>query len=413
MQMIDFIDFSAVTSILSKNPTMQNLSLSVTDLNGNTFSSTGWKRACLNFHRLNKDTIKKCIQSNTELANQINTGESYAIYTCFNSLTEAATPFIVDGEHIGNLIAGQVFIAPPDIDFFHWQAQQYGFNKDEYIEAIMEIPVINESELRRIMMFYSDFTNLLGSMAKQAYSYRALSDKLSQRTAELEYVNSELEAFSYSVSHDLRAPLRHIMGFIELFNKKFANSIPDQGKHYFDVVYDSTKSMSLLIDDLLEFSRNGRVEMMHSNVDMNDIVADQIKKIQEGLNRQNIQWHIGLLAPAFCDKEMLTLVWRNLIDNAIKFSQKKPETIIEIGCYDENGQVVYYIKDNGAGFDMRYAQKLFGVFQRMHLKEDFDGTGIGLASVKRIISRHNGVIWADASPDNGAAFCFKLSGKGD
>jgi signal transduction histidine kinase len=412
MQLIDYVNFDAVTSVLTKDPTMQNLFLSITDLMGHTLSSTGWRRACRDYHRVNKNTNDKCTHSDFELANQLNAGKQYALYTCFNGLTEAATPFIVDGEHIGNLIAGQVFLEPPDIAFFIRQAEQFGFNKEEYIQAIKEVPIMDETELSRIMVFYADLTTLLGSMAKQAYQYKELTDSLSRRTAELEYVNSELEAFSYSVSHDLRAPLRHIMGFIDLFNRKYSNAIPDQGRHYFDVIYDSTQRMSVLIDELLQFSRNGRVELMQANVDMNAIVADIIASLPGSVKSRNIQWATGLLAPAFCDKDMLTLVWWNLIDNAVKFTSKKADAVIETGSFDENGQVVYFIRDNGSGFDMKYAQKLFGVFQRMHTSEEFDGTGIGLATVKRIISRHGGRIWADAKPGNGAAFYFTLSRKG-
>jgi signal transduction histidine kinase len=413
MKIIDYIDFDAITSTLNKNPMMQHLFLSITDINGNMRSSTGWRRACRDFHRVNKNSKDKCTRSDIELANQLNAGEQYALYTCFNGLTEAATPFIVDGEHIGNLIAGQVFLKHPDIDFVIQQADQLGFNKEEYIQAIKEVPIMDETELRRIMVFYSELTTLLGSMAQHAYQYKIQSDKLSTRTAELEYVNSELEAFSYSVSHDLRAPLRHIMGFIELFNKKFNDTLPEQGRHYFDVIYDSTKSMSLLIDDLLQFSRNGRVELMQANVDMNVIVAETTAGLPDNVKSRNIQWVTGSLAPAFCDKEMLKLVWQNLIDNAVKFTSKKADAVIETGSFDQNGQAVYFIRDNGAGFDMKYSQKLFGVFQRMHTSEEFNGTGIGLATVKRIISRHGGRIWADAQPENGAEFYFTLSRKGD
>lgn len=411
MQIIDFIDLSAVTSILASNPTMQRLFLAVTDVDGNTLSSTAWRRVCGDFHRVGQNTKIKCTQSDKVLANRIKYGEPYALYACFNSLTDAATPIVVDGEHIGNLVAGQVFLKAPDVDFFMAQAVESGFDAQEYLRAIAEVPVVDESELRRIMAFCSELTSLLGRTAKQAYQYKELSDKLVRRTSELEYVNSELEAFSYSVSHDLRAPLRHIMGFIELFNKKFAGMLPEQGKHYFDVIYDSSKHMSLLIDDLLQFSRNGRIEMMRADVDMNGIVNEVIAGLPEEAKNRSIRWHVGNLPPAFCDREMLRLAWHNLIDNAVKFTQKKEEAVIEIACSRQNGQDVYSIKDNGAGFDMQYAQKLFGVFQRMHTKEEFDGTGIGLAFVKRIISRHGGRIWAQASLGCGAAFYFTLSGE--
>jgi light-regulated signal transduction histidine kinase (bacteriophytochrome) len=328
-------------------------------------------------------------------------------------LTEASLPFITAGECIGNLIVGQVFLKEPDTDLFVRQAENYGFDREDYISAIKEVPVVDETEFRFIMDYFSELMPLLGDMAFQAYKYKELSDRLMIRTEELEYVNNELESFSYSVSHDLRAPLRHIMGFIELFNKKYSGSIPDQGKHYFDVIYSSTKNMSVLIDELLKFCRNGRAEITKADVDMDEVVKELLMSIKEDAGDRSICWNVDRLAPARCDKEMFKLVWQNLIENAVKFTGKKPEAVIEIGCCEENGRPVYFIKDNGAGFDMRYSQKLFGVFQRMHSKDEFDGTGIGLATAKRIISRHGGKIWAEAATDKGAAFYFNIPGEGE
>lgn len=413
MQVIDFIDFNAITSVLVKNPTMQSLFLAVTDPEGNVLSSTPWRRVCGRFHRENDRTAIKCRQSDRILANRLNSGENYALYTCFNSLTDAATPITLDGEHIGNLVAGQVFIQQPDMDYFARQAEECGFDRQAYLAAITEVPVVSEAELRRIMAFYSELTSLLGAMAKQAYQYKELSDKLSRRTQELEYVNGELEAFSYSVSHDLRAPLRHIMGFIELFNKKYAQSLDAQGLHYFDVIHSSAQNMSRLIDELLQFSRNGRAELMREIVDMNELVAELLESMENGARGRNIRWDVGPLEPARCDRAMLRLVWHNLIDNAVKFTGKTAEPRIEICNLPDNGEAVYCIRDNGAGFDMRYAQKLFGVFQRMHAKDEFEGTGIGLANVKRIISRHGGRIWAESNPGRGASFYFTVPGKGE
>lgn len=413
MQVIEFIDFNAITSVLVKNPTMQSLFLAVTDPKGNVLSSTPWRKVCCRFHRENDRTAFKCRQSDSILANRLNTGEKYALYTCFNSLTDAATPIHVDGEHIGNLVAGQVFIRQPDMDYFARQAGECGFDRAAYLAAIAEVPIVSEAELRGIMAFYSELTSLLGTMAKQAYEYKELSGRLSRRTAELEYVNGELEAFSYSVSHDLRAPLRHIMGFIELFNKKYAQSLDAQGLHYFDVIHSSAQNMSRLIDELLQFSRNGRAEMMREATDMNELVAEVRESAESSLKGRQIQWNVSRLEPARCDRAMLRLVWHNLIDNAVKFTGKTAEPEIAICNYPENGETVYCIQDNGAGFDMRYAQKLFGVFQRMHAKDEFDGTGIGLANVKRIVSRHGGRIWAEASPGRGASFYFTIPGKGE
>lgn len=410
MQVIDFIDFNSVTSALSGNPMMKHLFLAVTDLDGNALTSTPWRRVCRDFHRVNANTNTKCLQSDKVLANSLNHGESYALYTCFNNLTDAATPIVVEGERIGNLVVGQVFLAPPDMDFFMRQAVESGFDREEYLAAISEVPVVEESELRDVMQFYSGITSMVGKIARQARSYKEMTDRLVQRTAELEYVNKELEAFSYSVSHDLRAPLRHITGFIELFNRRYAGALPEDGKHYFEVIHESAGRMSALIDDLLQFSRNGRAEMTRAPVDMDEVVREVLSGLQ-ALDRRQIRWTVGPLPPAWCDRSMLRLVWQNLIDNAVKFTGKKPEAAIEIGSLSEGGNTVYYIRDNGAGFDMRYAQKLFGVFQRMHTSDEFDGTGIGLATVKRIVSRHGGRIWAEAAVNQGAAFYFTLSKK--
>lgn len=413
MQVIDFIDFNAVTSALSKNPTMQSLFLSITDLDGNALSSTRWRPVCEKFHRGNRKTAARCKQSDIILANCLTAGESYAVYTCFNSLTDAATPIVVDGERIGNLIAGQVFLREPEMDYFARQAELCGFDKGAYLASIAEVPVLDEAELRSIMAFYAELTALLGAMAKQAYEYKELSDRLARRTAELEYVNGELEAFSYSVSHDLRAPLRHIMGFIELFNKRCSNELDEKGRHYFDVIHSSAQNMSRLIDELLQFSRNGRAELVREGIDMNAVMTEALNGLTDETQGRLIRWNVSWLPPSRCDREMLRLVWHNLISNAVKFTGKTPEAEISIGSFQDGGENVYFIRDNGAGFDMRYAQKLFGVFQRMHTKEEFDGTGIGLANVKRIVSRHGGRIWADASPGGGASFYFTLSQEGE
>ena len=409
MQIINYIEFNTITSTLNKSPMMKNLFLSVTDTEGRALSSTKWPSIFENFHRKNNLTYQKCQTSTSRLVDMLSADQSYNLHIYSNGLAEAIAPFVVDGEKIGNLIVGQFFLEAPDIDFFITQAKQYEFDTKAYIKAVKAIRVINQNELAQIMIFCSELTSLLYTTAKQARLFKEQANKLANRTKELEYVNNELEAFSYSISHDLRAPLRHIMGFIELFNKKYADTLPQQGKHYFDVIHESSKNMGVLMDELLQFSRNGRIEMKQSDVDMNDIVASCVQSIMENIKDRCIEWRIGALWPAMCDKEMLKLVWTNLIDNAVKFTQNTQAAQIEVGCFKENKKIVYFIKDNGAGFDMRYAQKLFGVFQRLHLKEEFNGTGIGLASAKRIISRHGGRIWAQASPNKGAAFYFTLS----
>lgn len=235
-----------------------------------------------------------------------------------------------------------------------------------------------------------------------------LEKRVNQRTAQLQAVNEELEAFSYSVSHDLRAPLRHTSGYVELLAKRYKNELSEKGQHYLDAISDSVHQMGKLIDDLLQFSRTGREELHESVLDMNLIVKEVSKQLQLDNPLYTINWDIGALPSAFGDNAMIHLVWINLLSNAIKFSRTRKNAIIEIGANNQDKETIFYVRDNGVGFDMQYAQKLFGVFQRLHPIEEFEGTGIGLANVKRIILRHGGRTWAEAEPDKGATFYFSL-----
>ncbi|MHC1737576.1 MAG: ATP-binding protein [Ignavibacteriaceae bacterium] len=232
--------------------------------------------------------------------------------------------------------------------------------------------------------------------------------QIEHRSALLEAANKELEAFTYSVSHDLRAPLRHISGYVQLLTNRFHSLLSDKGKHYLDSIADSVYQMRLLIDNLLQFSRSGRVEMQRSNSDMNEIVRDVIEFLSQENPDRDIQWSVAKLPSLFCDSSMMGIVWMNLLSNAIKFSQTREKSLIEIGVKVEDKEVIFFVKDNGVGFDMQYAHKLFEVFQRLHSIEDFEGTGIGLANVRRVIMRHGGRTWAESEPDKGATFYFSL-----
>ena len=236
-----------------------------------------------------------------------------------------------------------------------------------------------------------------------------------QRTAQLELANKELEAFSYSVSHDLRAPLRHVNGFVELLGKQFQTELSEKERHYLDAITDSVHQMGVLIDDLLNFSRSGRVDMRESIVDMNSMVKEVSEQIRQDNPGRVIEWTIAQMPSVHCDNAMLHLVWENLLSNAVKFTSKRKKASIEIGVQEEDKEFVFFVRDNGVGFDMRYAQKLFGVFQRLHSAAEFEGTGIGLANVHRIITRHGGRTWAEAELENlpagkagGATFYFTL-----
>lgn len=235
-----------------------------------------------------------------------------------------------------------------------------------------------------------------------------LEMRIEQRTAQLEAINTELEAFSYSVSHDLRAPLRHINGYVDLLNKNYLHLLPEKGRHYLDTISDSTRQMGLLIDELLQFSRTGRQELKRTQINMNRIVQNARDTLTPEINGRDIEWTVNPLPEVQGDYNLILLVWINLISNSIKFTRTRPKARIQIDSTETPKDICFSIHDNGVGFDMRYAEKLFGVFQRMHSSEEFEGTGIGLANVRRIIAKHRGKTWAEAQPDQGAAFYFTL-----
>jgi len=248
------------------------------------------------------------------------------------------------------------------------------------------------------------------TMAEQvSRSHHHLEAQVAQRTKALEGTNAELESFSYSVSHDLRAPLRAIHGFARILLEDHNAKLDPEAQRLLGVIDQNTRRMGQLIDDLLAFSRLGRKEIASARVDMTELarlVADELRR-GEG-DRNGLELRIDSLVPAHGDRALLRQVLGNLLQNALKFTRGRPDTRIEVGSRPDGKETVYFVKDNGAGFDARYVDKLFGVFQRLHSAEEFDGTGVGLAIVKRIVQRHGGRVWAEGKLNEGATFYFSL-----
>jgi PAS domain S-box-containing protein len=233
-------------------------------------------------------------------------------------------------------------------------------------------------------------------------------EELMERTRQLEYTNKELESFSYSVSHDLRAPLRAIDGYARLILKKQGDKFDADTLDKFNVIRSSTHLMGQLIDDLLTFSRLGRKHMSLAPLDMDILVKDAWKEVQTSDPEKNIKLTVKIMPPGYGDRALIKQVLINLLSNAAKFTKYKDAANIEVGGCADGNEHVYYIKDNGVGFDMAYYDKLFGVFQRLHSTDQFEGTGVGLATIQRIIHRHGGRVWAEGKVDEGATFYFSL-----
>ncbi len=233
--------------------------------------------------------------------------------------------------------------------------------------------------------------------------------KVAEANRQLEAVNKELEAFSYSVSHDLRAPLRHIDGFSKLLVEEFGEGLPEEAARYLTRIREGARRMGQLVDDLLNLGRVGRRELTPQVTGLASLVQEVVGELKSETAGREVEWRIGELPFADCDPALLKQVFANLLSNAVKFTRPRPRALIEVGTMTQDGRTAVFVRDNGVGFSMKYADKLFGVFQRLHRQEDFEGTGVGLATVQRIIHKHGGKIWAEAGLERGSTFYFTLA----
>jgi signal transduction histidine kinase len=268
------------------------------------------------------------------------------------------------------------------------------------------------SEGNELAVLISSFNEMLAQIQERDAALGDARDHLEQqveeRTAQLNVANADLEAFSYSVSHDLRAPLRHIGAFSTMLSEDYGPRMEPEAQLHLSRILIGVKNMSRLIEDLLKMAQIGRLALVCVPTDLNSLVGEVLVDLQPECGSRQIDWHIGALPSVECDPGLIRQVFTNLLSNALKYTRRREIAVIEVGHTDEEGASVIFVRDNGAGFDPRYASKLFGVFQRLHRAEDFEGTGVGLSTVQRIMRKHGGEIWANSEVDKGATFFFSL-----
>jgi signal transduction histidine kinase len=262
--------------------------------------------------------------------------------------------------------------------------------------------VFSKDELGELAIAFNDMLDALKA------SHENLENKIYERTKQLEQTNKDLEAFTYSASHDLRAPLRAIEGFSKILADDYSEKLGDEGKSVVKTIRESSDRMTLLLEDLLAFSRSSRKVPKTEAVNMTELVKSVFEEIKTANLNRSIEFSCTKLPVAQVDPILIRQVWTNLLSNAVKYTKKKEKTIINVGSEEKENQILYFVKDNGAGFDMKYKENLFGVFQRLHSSEEFEGTGVGLAIVARIIKKHGGRVWAEGVVDQGATFYFSL-----
>ena len=272
-------------------------------------------------------------------------------------------------------------------------------------ESNFEYTIITFSSLSLIVLIIFSFMYFI--IRKELFVRQAAEEETEMLNLKLKAVNKELEAFSYTVSHDLRAPLRHINGFLDILQQNITEKLDEKNLRYFNLIKDSSIEMGNLIEDLLSFSRTAKSGVHKSKINLNNMIQEIVHKIKQDAEK-NVEWLTEELPEVAADYTLIRLVLVNLISNAVKFTSKKNKPEITIGSLKKENKIVVFVKDNGVGFDMKYYDKLFGVFQRLHAVRDFPGTGIGLATVKKIIEKHGGNVWANSTEGEETTFFFSL-----
>ncbi len=348
------------------------------------------------------------IDNNGATIYQSRSGETITGYTLQEAKNNTMFALVhpEETEHLTNFF--QTVVNSPGVPF----TTQYRFLHKNGNYVWIEGTITNMLHDETINGFIANYRNIderKNAEAKIAAFNESLEKKVKERTTELIEVNQELESFSYTVSHDLQAPLRATIGFAKILLSDYKHQLDEEGRRFLQIICDSSTRMSCLIRDLLDFSKLGKEDLTKKPVDMNYILRGVLDEIKFTTAERPFKFIVANAAENNCDPHLIKQVWLNLIGNAVKYSGKKQAPVIEVGSKIEDNEVVYYVKDNGAGFDMRYADKLFHVFKRMHNYDEFEGTGVGLATVHRIVTRHGGRIWAEAKPGEGAAFYFTLA----
>jgi PAS domain S-box-containing protein len=409
LTLADVLDTPILKSLLEDFHQLTRIPLAIIDLEGTTLIGTGWQDICTRFHRVHPITCTNCLESDTLLSRGVAPGE-FKLYQCRNSMWDGVTPISVGGQHLGNIFLGQFFFANQKIDheLFREQARRYGFDEKEYLSALDRVPRFTPEQIDSGSRFLAKFAQLLSQLSYSSIKLARSSEQVSRTNMELSATVKELEAFTYSVSHDLRAPLRHISGFSKILTEEFAANLPSEAQHHLQRIQEGTRRMGQLVDDLLNLSRVGRKELSLQVAGLRSIVEEVIATLKPEVGDRRVEWKIGDLPYVECDTALMQQVFQNLLSNALKFTKPRALAVIEIGQELHDERSLVYVRDNGVGFSMKYADKLFGVFQRLHRAEDFEGTGVGLATVQRIIQKHGGRIWAEAELDKGASFYFTV-----
>ncbi len=398
---------------------------SLTDTESNVLTAVGWADACTKYHRVCPGTLERCLESNRQLYRRI-WDAPYAGYRCPNGLMDYATPVVIQGEHVATIFVGQLLHEPPDLDFFRRQAAEFGLDEAGYLDAVRRLPVVPIERMGPIMAVQAELAGMLADSGVARLrqmdadqEMQRLNAELAQRveertvalehlTEELQRSNTDLEQFAYAVSHDLQEPLRMVHSYMQLIVRRFRGRLDAEGEEYINFAVEGADRMNALIHGLLDYSRVTRHSGESRPSDMNRVVAAALDDLRLAVADAEAEVRVEDLPTVPGDTEQLIRLMQNLMGNALKYRDRTRPLVVSVSAIDGGGEWRFAVRDNGIGIDSRHFERIFGVFQRLHSRAEYAGTGIGLALCKRIVERHGGRIWVESVPGDGSTFFFTL-----
>lgn len=430
----EIINIDELQALLDSFLTATGVATGILDTEGQVITASGWADICTKFHRINPQTCKKCIESDVVMAAQLERGEPYNLYRCKNGLIDIAVPIIIDNLHLGNLFTGQLLLESPDESFFRNQAKNYGFDESEYINALQQVKIYSEEQIKKILDFLLKLAEMIVSLGLSKKHQLEANEKMSELLAfesklneelitekaklevltdKLEISNRALDDFAYIASHDLREPLRGINNYAIFLIEDYADLLDEEGKSMLLSISQLTGRLDEFISSLLYYSRLGRTAIERQEISLEKLINEVLETFDYSIKERPTVIKILENQPIIkSDYKNVSEIYKNLIGNALKYNDKA-ERILEIGyLYPDKGseKPVLYVKDNGIGIEEKNFERIFTIFKRLHPRDRFGGgTGAGLTIVKKCVELLDGKIWVESKLGEGTTFFFDIT----